>query len=76
MANCRQSHHFVFDLLRRAENVRVVLREAAHAEQPVQHAGALIAVDRAQFAQPHRQIAITVLLVGVDQDVERDSSSA
>ena len=62
---------FVFDLLRRAEDVGVVLGEAAHADQAVQHAGALVAVDRAQLAQPHRQVAVAALLVLVDQDVER-----
>ena len=63
-------HDFVFDLLGCAEDVRVILREAAHAEQAVEHAGALIAVDRAQLAQAHRQIAVAVLLILINQDVE------
>ena len=57
------AHHFVFNLLRRAEDVRVVLRESAHAHQPVHHARPLVAIHRAQLAQPHRQIAIAVQLV-------------
>ena len=39
--------------------------------RPLQHAGALVAVHRAQFAQAHRQVAIAALPVRVDQDVER-----
>ena len=69
-------HHFVFDLLRRAEDVRVVLREAAHAEQSVQHAGALVAVDRAELAEPHRQVAIAALPVAHRSGCGTGSSSA
>ena len=64
-------HHFVFDLLRRAEDVRVVLRESAHAQQPVHRPAALVAIHRAQLAQPHRQLAIAAQLVAIDQDVAR-----
>ena len=64
-------HDLVLHLLRRAEDVRVVLREPAHAEQSVQHARPLVAVHRAQFAQPHRQVAVAALPVRIDQDVER-----
>ncbi len=49
----------------------VVLREAAHAEQSVEHARALIAIDRAQLAEAHRQLAVAVLLIRINQDVER-----
>ena len=62
-------HDFVFDLFRRAEDVRVVLSKAAHAQQAMHGAGALIAVNGAEFAQAHRQIAITVLAIAIDQDV-------
>ena len=62
---------FVLDLLRRAEDVRVVLRESADAKQSVHHARALVAIDRAEFAQTHRQVAIAAQPVAVDQDVER-----
>ena len=61
----------VLDLLGRAEDMRVVLREAADAEQSVQHARPLVAVHRAQLAEPHGQVAVAVLPVRVDQDVER-----
>ena len=44
---------------------------AADAQQPVQRAQALVAVDRAQLRQPHRQVAIRAHLRLVDQDVER-----
>ena len=69
-------HDFVFDLLRRAEDMRVVLRESAHAQQPVHDAGALVAIHRAQLAQAHRQIAIAVLLVARRSGYGPDSSSA
>ena len=42
-----------------------------HAQQPVHHARALVAVNRAELAQPDRQIAVAAQLVLVDQDVER-----
>ena len=44
------------DLLGRAEDVRIVLREAAHAEHAVAHAVLLVAVHRAQLVQPQRQL--------------------
>ena len=65
------AHHFVFDLLRRAEDVRVVLRESAHAQQAVHGAAALVAIHRAELAQPHRQLAIAAQLVAINQDVAR-----
>ena len=49
---------FAFDLVFGAEDMRVVLREAAHPHQPVHRAGAFIAVARAEFGQPQRQVAI------------------
>ena len=58
-----------FDLLRHAENVRVVLREAAHAQQAVQHARALVAIDGAEFGQAHRKLAIAAQARFVNQDV-------
>ena len=42
--------------------MRVVLREAAHAEQAVQRAGELVAVHKAQLAHAQRQIAVGVRL--------------
>ena len=62
---------FVFNLLGSAEDVRVVLRKAAHAQQAVHHARALVAIDGAEFAEPHRQIAIRLQRIFVDQDVAR-----
>ncbi len=51
--------------------MRVVLRKSAHAQQPMHHAAALIAIHRAQLAQPHRQLAIAAQLVAINQDVAR-----
>ena len=42
----------VFELLFGAEDVRIVLGEAAHAHQAVQRARRLIAVDAAEFGDP------------------------
>ena len=58
-------HHQIVDLqdlrlelLLGAEDMRVVLREAAHAHQPVQRARRLVAVHVAELGQPDRQIAV------------------
>ena len=69
-------HDFVFDLVRSAEDVRVVLGEAADAKESVEHAGALVAVDGAEFAEPHRQVAIAALAVGDRSGCGTGSSSA
>ena len=63
------------DLLRqligRAEDVRVVLGEAAHAQHPVHDARALVAVDRAELGPAQGQLAVAPAAVLVDQDVAR-----
>jgi len=38
--------------------VSVILREGAHAHQPVQGTGCLVAVNRAELREPHGQIPI------------------
>src|SRR5258707_10468236 len=48
----------IFNLLRRAEDVRIILGKAAHAQQTVHDARAFIAVYRPQFAQAHGKIAV------------------
>src|SRR5580692_1110384 len=53
---------FGFNLRRCAENVRVILREAANAEQAVEDAAAFVAIDGAEFGQTNGQIAVTVKL--------------
>jgi hypothetical protein len=40
------------------EEVRVVLRESAHAREAVQGAGQLVAVDRAVLGEAQRQVAV------------------
>ena len=57
----------VADLLRGHEDVGVVLREAAHAHQPVQRAGEFVAVDKPQFAGADGQVAITPHAALVDE---------
>ena len=54
-----------------ADDVRVVLREAAHAQEAVQHARLLVAVHGAQLRPAQRQVAVGALLVLVDHEVER-----
>ena len=41
-----------------AEDVRIVLHEAAHAHQAMQRAGRFVAVARAEFRQTHGQVAV------------------
>ena len=61
----------VLELVGAAEDVRVVLREAAHAHQAVQHARALEAVDGAELRPAIRQVAVAAQPRLVDRQVER-----
>src|SRR5271163_483711 len=54
--------HFALDLRRHAEDVGVVLGEAADAEQAVENAAAFIAIDGAEFGEANGKLAITVQL--------------
>ena len=58
-------------LLLGAEDVRVVLRKAAHAQEPVQRAGRLVAVHRAELGETQRQVAVALQPVLEDLDVPR-----
>ena len=58
----------VLDLIGRHEDVRIVLREAADAEQAVQGAGQFMAVHDAEFADTQRQVAVG----GCTKDFEKD----
>src|SRR5471032_2066254 len=53
-----EGHDLGFDLLVRAEDVAIVLREAAHAHDAVQRAGRLVAVALAELAVAQRQVAV------------------
>ncbi len=48
----------VGELILGAEDMRVVLREAAHAHQPVHGARRLVAVDHAELGHAQRQVAV------------------
>ncbi len=61
----------IVDLLRWADDVSVVLGEAAHPQQPVQHAGSFIPIDGPELGPPQRQLAVGPLAVLVDHQVER-----
>ena len=50
--------HFVHDLVFAAEDMRIVLRELAHAHQPVQRAVRFVAVAAAIFVDAQRQVAV------------------
>ncbi len=69
MANCRQLTISSSIWVGRAEDVGIVLSETADAQQTVQDAGALVAVDGAELAQAHGQIAVAMQLIAIDQDV-------
>ena len=51
--------------------MRVVLGHAAHAREPVDDAGLLVAVDRAELEEAQRQFAVAALARLEDQHVER-----
>ena len=57
----------VLHLFRGHEDVRVVLGEAAYAEEPVQRAGKLMPVDDAQLGHAHGQVSVRVRLAFVYQ---------
>ncbi len=56
-------------LLVGAEDMRVVLREAAHAHQAMQRAGRLVAMDVAEFRKADRQFAVGLQAMLEDLDV-------
>ena len=58
-------------LLWRAEDMGVVLGDAADPEESVEDTGAFEAVDGAELEEPDRQLAVGVLSSLVDQDVHR-----
>ena len=61
------AEHLFFELLGGAVDVRVVLGEVAHAEEAVQHAAHLVAVDTAQLCHAQRQVAVGAPAALVDQ---------
>src|SRR5215472_1913948 len=63
--------NFFFDLVGSAEDVRIILRKAAHAHESVQHAGALVTIDGAEFGQSHRQLTIAAQMRLENQDMAR-----
>src|SRR5579859_174284 len=63
------AHDFALNLLRRAEDVGIILGEAAHPQQAVHHARPLISVHRAQLAVTLRQVAIGAHGIRIDEDV-------
>ena len=51
--------------------MRIVLREVADAEQAVELAGLLVAMDEAELAEAQRQVAVAMLLGVVDEHAAR-----
>ena len=60
-----------FNLARCAENVGVILGEATDAQEAVEDAAALVAVDGAEFGETDGKIAIAAELGFVDKNVAR-----
>ncbi len=52
--------HLCLDLVLGAEDMRVVLREAAHAHDAVQRARRLVAVARSELGHAQRQVAVAL----------------
>src|SRR5437016_538431 len=51
--------------------MRVVLRESADAHQSMHGSRTFITVDRAEFAKPHRKVAVAAGTILIDKDVSR-----
>ncbi len=64
-------HHLVHYLVARAEHVRVVLSEAAGAQQAVHDAAHLVAVHGAELEVAQRQVAVGMQLALVQHHVAR-----
>ena len=62
--------YLVHNLVRPAEDVGVVLRHAANAQQALDDAAALVAVHRAQLSDSHGQVPVASNVVLVVHDVE------
>ena len=65
------AEQLVHDLLGAAEDVRVVLREAARPQEAVQRARSLVAIHRSELRQTDRKITVRAGARAIDQDVER-----
>ena len=64
-------HEFILELVGTAEDVRIVLREAPHARQPVQLAALLVTIHRAEFCETQRQVLVRARLPTVNLAVVR-----
>jgi hypothetical protein len=62
---------FLDDLILAAEDMRVVLRELAHAHQPMQRAMRLVAMAAAILVDTQRQVAIALDALAEDQHMRR-----
>ena len=63
LGQVEHARDLIGELLGQAEDVRVVLREAAHAEEALQRARALVAVHGAQLAPAEREVLVRLRLV-------------
>ena len=66
-----ERHCLAVDLVWRAENVRVVLRERTYTHEPMQSATGLVAVARAELRHTQGQVAIALQALLVDEHVAR-----
>ena len=67
---------FLLNLFGSAEQVGIILREAPDAGQPVQLAALFITINRAEFRQTHRKIAIALGLGRRRSECDAGNSSA
>src|SRR5579875_3044496 len=70
-AEVKAGDDLAFDLFGRAEDMRVVLREAAHAQQAVHGARTFITINISELGVALRQIAVALGRVFVDENVAR-----
>src|SRR4029078_3513677 len=66
-----RAHDLGNGLLASAEDVGIVLREAASTREPVDDARLLVPVDGSELEVAQRQLAVRAHVAAVDQDVER-----
>ncbi len=66
-----EGHALGLNLVFRAKNVAIVLRERTHPHDPMQPTGGLIAMAVAKLTESKRQIPITLDALLVDQDMSR-----
>mmetsp|Transcript_34177 Transcript_34177/g.82782 ORF Transcript_34177/g.82782 Transcript_34177/m.82782 type:complete len:385 (+) Transcript_34177:128-1282(+) len=71
LGQVQHPHELVLELLGKAEDVRIVLREPPDSHQPVQGPGSFVPVHRAKLCPSDRKFSVRAEAVFVDEAVER-----